>query len=217
MYTPEHFKIKDSKEIFDFIELNSFAILISGSTGRLTATHIPVLLRRNDGEKGFLYGHIAKANPQWKNININSNIDEEVLVIFPGAHKYISPEWYEDTKINQAVPTWNYISVHAYGKIKILESKEDKTEVIKEVVKYFEGDESSYKTDDLKQSYFDSLLNGIIAFKIEITELQGKHKISQNHTEERQQSVINQLEKIGDEDSRDIAERMKNNLKEKNG
>jgi transcriptional regulator len=210
VYTPEHFKIEDKKEIFDFIHANSFAILISNNNNkcRLNATHLPVLLKEDEGENGFLYGHVAKANRQWK------DIDENVLVIFPGAHKYISPTWYET---NQTVPTWNYLSVHAYGELKILDDKEDKIKIIREVVKYFEGGESRYKVDDLKQSNFDGQLNGIVAFKIEITELQGKKKLSQNHPNERQQRVIIQLEKSDDEDSKEIAARMKNNIKRKNG
>lgn len=208
MYTPKHFKIHDKKEIYEFINSNSFAILISNNKGKLNASHIPVLLKSDEGENRFLYGHVAKANRQLE------NIDEEVLVIFPGAHKYISPVWYET---NQAVPTWNYLSVHVYGKIEILHEKEEKIKIIRDVVKYFEGDESKYKVDELKPGYLDGLLKGITAFKIEITELQGKQKISQNHPEERQLRVINELEKLNDQDSIEIAARMKNNLKKKNG
>lgn len=208
MYTPKHFKIHDKKEIYEFINSNSFAILISNNNGKLNASHIPVLLKSDEGENGFLYGHVAKANRQLENIN------EEVLVIFPGAHKYISPVWYET---NQAVPTWNYVSVHVYGKIEILYEKEEKIKIIRDVVKYFEGSESKYKVDELKPGYFDGLLKGITAFKIEITELQGKQKISQNHPEERQLRVIDELEKLNDQDSIEIAARMKNNLKKKNG
>ncbi len=207
MYTPKHFKIHDKNEIFEFINANSFAILVSNNKGRLNASHIPVLLKSGEGENGFLYGHVAKANQQLK------NIDEEVLVIFPGAHKYISPSWYET---NQAVPTWNYLSVHVYGKIKILGDKEEKIKVIRDVVKYFEGDESKYNVNELKTDYFEGLLKGIVAFKIEITDVQGKQKISQNHPEQRQQRVINELEKFNDRDSNEIAALMKNNLKKRN-
>ncbi|MEO8209315.1 MAG: FMN-binding negative transcriptional regulator [bacterium] len=208
MYTPKHFKINDKIEIFNFIHEHSFAILVSNNTGKLNASHIPVLLKSEEGTNGFLYGHVARANEQLR------NIDEEVLVIFPGAHKYISPTWYET---NQTVPTWNYLSVHVYGKIKILEEKDDKIKIIKDVVEYFEGKDSSYNVDVLKPDYFEGLLRGIVAFKIEITELQGKQKISQNHPEERQRRVINELDKLNGEDSKEIAVRMKNNLKNKNG
>ncbi|HMS64767.1 MAG TPA: FMN-binding negative transcriptional regulator [Ignavibacteria bacterium] len=203
MYTPGYFKMNDPDEIRNFINENSFAILISNNEGKINATHIPVLFESGEGSKGFLYGHFAKANQQWK------NIDKEVLVIFPGAHKYISPTWYES---NQTVPTWSYISVHIYGNIEIVNSKEKKIKLVKDLVKYFESDESSYSTDQLKQSYFDGLINGIVGFKIEITRIEGKKKISQNHPEERQKRVIDKLKEIGDDDSQKIVEKMKENL-----
>ncbi len=196
--------MNDRDEIIDFIHHNSFAILISGNKSKLNATHIPILLKSNEGENGFLYGHIAKANRQ------TDDIDGEVLVIFSGAHKYISPTWYET---NQTVPTWSYLSVHVYGKIEILDDRESKIEIVKDAVKYFEESNSSYNVEDLNEKYFEGLIKGITAFKIEITEIQGKKKISQNHPEERQKRVISELEKSGDEDSADIAVRMKNNLK----
>ncbi len=195
--------MNDPDEIRNFINENSFAILISNNEGKINATHIPVLFESGEGSKGFLYGHFAKANQQWK------NIDKEVLVIFPGAHKYISPTWYES---NQTVPTWSYISVHIYGNIEIVNSKEKKIKLVKDLVKYFESDESSYSTDQLKQSYFDGLINGIVGFKIEITRIEGKKKISQNHPEERQKRVIDKLKEIGDDDSQKIVEKMKENL-----
>lgn len=195
--------MNDPDEIRNFINENSFAILISNNEGKINATHVPVLFESGEGSKGFLYGHFAKANQQWK------NIDKEVLVIFPGAHKYISPTWYES---NQTVPTWSYISVHIYGNIEIVNSKEKKIKLVKDLVKYFESDESSYSTDQLKQSYFDGLINGIVGFKIEITRIEGKKKISQNHPEERQKRVIDKLKEIGDDDSQKIVEKMKENL-----
>lgn len=203
MYTPEYFKMDDIREITDFIRQNSFAILISNNNGKLNSTHIPILIESEEGENGFLYGHFAKANQQWK------NIDKEVLVIFSGAHKYISPTWYES---DQTVPTWSYLSVHVYGNIEIINDKDVKIKLVKDLVKYFEGENSSYSIENLKQSYFEGQINGIVGFKIEITKIEGKKKISQNHPEERQKRVIDKLEEIDDENSKEIAERMKMNL-----
>jgi transcriptional regulator len=199
--------MNDRDEILDFIHHNSFAILITNNNFKLNATHIPILLKSDEGENGYLYGHIAKANRQL------DDIDSEVLVVFSGAHKYISPTWYET---DQTVPTWSYLSVHVYGKIEILEDREGKIEIVKDAVKYFEESNSNYKVEDLNEKYFEGLIKGITAFKIEITEIQGKKKISQNHPEERQKRVISELEKFSDEDSADIVRRMKNNLKTDN-
>ena len=203
MYTPEYFKMNDKNEIIDFIRQNSFAILISTNDGKLNSTHIPILIESEEGVNGFLYGHFAKANQQWK------NIDKEVLVIFPGAHKYISPTWYES---DQTVPTWNYLAVHVYGNIEIVNDKDEKIKLVKDLVNYFEGENSSYSTENLKQNYFEGQINGIVGFKIEITKIEGKKKISQNHPEERQKRVIDKLEEIDDEDSKEIAGKMKKNL-----
>lgn len=198
----------DENEIYDFILNNSFAILVSNNEDKLNATHIPLILKKDEGEKGFLYGHVAKANYQM------NNISENVLVIFPGAHKYISSSWYES---DQTVPTWSYLSVHVNGKIQILEDRESKINILKESVEFFEEKDSSYKIEDLKENYFEGLLKGIIAFKIEIREIEGKKKISQNHPEERQKLVIEQLEKNSDTDSMTIVSKMKEMLENKSG
>ena len=195
----------DENEICDFIRQNSFAILISWNEHKLNATHIPLLLDLNEGEKGVLYGHVAKANYQM------SNISKDVLAIFPGAHKYISPQWYES---DQTVPTWSYLAVHVYGVIHILEDRDSKVNILKETVNYFEGKDSSYKMENLKENYFEGLLKGITAFKIEITGIEGKKKISQNHPEDRQKLVIGQLEKNQDTDSEIIVSKMKEQMKE---
>lgn len=193
--------MKDIGEIHDFIDKNSFGILVSRNDGRLTGSHIPMLLKKDEGQNGFLYGHIAGANHQ------RINAEEDVLVIFPGAHKYISSSWYET---NQSVPTWNYLSVHIYGKIKFTESREEKEKIVRDVVEYFEEENSSYNVDDLKPEYFEGLLKGITAFKIEIVSFEGKKKLSQNHGEERRQRIISKLDSMDDDDSKEISRRMKN-------
>lgn len=203
MYIPKHTRIDDKHKIFEFINKNSFAILITRNDGILNATHVPILLDGANVSDILLFGHIAKANQQWK------NIDKEVLVIFSGAHHYISSSWYE-TK--QSVPTWNYLAVHAYGNIEIINEREEKINVLNKTVNYFESENSPYKIDDLKSSYFEGLLNGIVAFRIVVTKLEGKEKLSQNHPVERQIRVINQLEKSDDADAKTIANLMKKNL-----
>lgn len=203
MYTPKHTLISDINEIHNFMEANSFAILVTVNGKKINATHLPVLTDKKDSEYGTLYCHISKANEQWKNIS------GEVLVIFPGAHHYISPSWYET---GQSVPTWNYVSVHAYGEIEITEDYEMKKKHMSELVKFYERKDSSYKTENLDKKYFDGLLNGTVAFKIRITKLEGKKKLSQNHPEDRQRLVIKELEKSGSDDAKVISELMRKNL-----
>ncbi|MFZ1321555.1 MAG: FMN-binding negative transcriptional regulator [Ignavibacteria bacterium] len=203
MYIPKHNRMKNEDEIFDFIKSNNFGILVSLNDSKITVTHIPFLLKRGEGKYGELYCHIAKANPQ------HQNISGEILVIFPGAHKYISSGWYES---DQAVPTWNYLSVHVYGELQIINERDDKFEIIKDLEDHFEPDIKKYSLDDLKPEYLENLLKGIVAFKIVITSVEGKEKLSQNHSMQRQKIVIDKLYEIADTDSIIIADKMKNIL-----
>lgn len=202
MYIPKHNLMKEN-DVFDFIENNSFGILISQNEGKLTGTHIPFLLKRNEGSKGKLVCHIAKANPQWKDIS------GEALVIFPGPHKYISPSWYES---GQAVPTWNYMSAHVYGNIKIIEDTEGRYNAVKELVELFEPEKERYSIENLKPEYLEGLLKGIVVFEIAINSVEGKEKLSQNHSAERQKRIIENLFNEKDSDAKKIADRMKQNL-----
>jgi transcriptional regulator len=202
MYIPKHFQITDEATIFNIIETNSFATLISQHSGEPYATHIPINLDRNTK---VLYGHFAKANPQWSDIT-----NQQVLVIFQGAHSYISPSWYETSK---AVPTWNYVAVHIYGNLEIVDNDKEIMEILRKQVKTYEKPTSSYQLDSAEPGYIEGLRKGIAAFKINISRIEGKAKLSQNHSAERQQLVIQQLEQLPDENSSNIAELMRKNLK----
>lgn len=200
MYIPKHFQAKDKEEIFNVIEENGFATLYSQSNGTPWATHLPLILDRS---KKFLYGHFARANPQWKEIE-----HQTVLAIFQGPHCYISPSWYETY---QTVPTWNYIAVHVTGKLEIIEGQELKDSLEQLVLKY-EGPTSSYQLSQVDPTYIANLMKGLIGFRIEIKQLEGQFKLSQNHSKHRQSLVIQQLEKSKRENEESIAKFMKRNL-----
>jgi transcriptional regulator len=202
MYIPKHFKMEDTTEIYNFIEKNSFATLVTNHNGEPYATHIPLTL---DRELGTLYGHFARPNPQWKDMT-----NQEILVIFQGPHSYISPSWYET---NDAVPTWNYTVVHVYGQVELIENSAELMSTLKDLVKKYEGPNSSYKLENLDSSYVSGLAKGIVGFKIKITRVEGKKKLSQNHPEERRKLVIRQLEQTTSEDSKLIAKLMRETLK----
>lgn len=204
MYVPEHFKMDDEEEIYEFIERNSFAALISQHNGEPCATHLPLLL-----DKGLntLYGHFARANDQWKDAE-----DQAVLAIFHGPHGYISPSWYE-TKI--AVPTWNYSAVHVYGKMELLDNEKEVFDSLAKMVKKYEKPESSYQLQDVDPRYLAGMAKGIVGFKINITKIEAKAKLSQNHPPERQKAVIEQLENSPNPHDQQIAEQMKKNLNKK--
>lgn len=202
MYIPNHFKIDNEEILYDFMENNSFATLISQHNGEPYATHLPLTIHKKEG---VLYGHFARPNGQWKDIE-----NQKVLVIFQGPHCYISPSWYET---NKAVPTWNYVAVHVYGQLEIVEDGQELLGALAEMVTTYEKPNSSYQLKDVDPGFIEGMTKGIVGFRINITKIEGKAKLSQNHTVERQELVIEQLENSTDQNDRLIAALMRNNLK----
>jgi len=192
MYVPKHFEITDKGEINSFIEANAFGQLISTVGGRLFSTHLPVLL--ND-EGNHLLGHLARANPQWKDIE-----EQEVMITLQGPHDYISPSWYH----SPGVPTWNYQTVHIYGNCHVFE---DATKLKQVVDKLTEKFESAFE-EPWKLTYKASMLQGIVGIEVEITEIQCKYKLSQNRSREDQTKVTKLLQETG---SRELALAMNTN------
>ncbi|MGP4039089.1 FMN-binding negative transcriptional regulator [Gracilibacillus sp. D59] len=202
MYIPEHFKVTDETIAYEIIKEHSFATLFSQHNGMPFATHLPLILNK---EKSYLYGHFARPNPQWKDVT-----NQTVLAIFHGPHCYISPSWYET---NKAVPTWNYVTVHVNGEVELLEDENELADSLHEMVLKYESPDSSYRLDDLDAKFLGALNKGIQGFKIKINRIEGKAKLSQNHSLERQELVINQLEQILNADEQQISSLMKANLK----
>lgn len=195
MYIPNYYKETDIDKLFAFMQSHSFATLVSGGNN-LHATHLPFVVEKRE-DNIYLVSHLAKANPQWKQFN-DSN---ELLIIFQGAHGYVSPTHYEST---QNVPTWNYIAVHAYGKAAIIE---DTTAVICVLEKMIMSYEPAYyeQWKSLSQEYINGMLKGIVAFEIEVTKLEGKYKLSQNKTENEKQAIIATFESS----NKELAEEMR--------
>jgi transcriptional regulator len=131
MYIPAAFAETDLAKLDDFIELNSFGLLVSQVEGLPFATHLPFLLERTTGPHGTLLGHMARANPQWREAGGQTG-----LAIFSGPHAYISPTWYE---AEQVVPTWNYTAVHAYGRLQIVEDEGALLEIVERSVRVYEN------------------------------------------------------------------------------
>ncbi|HDR7315374.1 TPA: FMN-binding negative transcriptional regulator, partial [Bacillus cytotoxicus] len=169
MYIPKIFKMKELKVAYDVIHKNSFATLVSMHEDIPFATHLPLLLNK---ENTYLYGHFALQNPQWKDIE-----NKSVLAIFHGPHCYISPSWYET---NQAVPTWNYVTVHVYGEFEFIENEHELMDSLHDMVLKYEAPNSSYKLKDLDTTYLSGMNKGIQGFKIKIIKIEGKEKLSQN-------------------------------------
>ena len=202
MYIPKHFKIDDDGTIYEFIEKYSFATLFSQHNGEPCATHLPLILNKNENA---LYGHFARPNEQWKDAE-----NQQVLVIFQGPHSYISPSWYESMK---AVPTWNYVSIHVKGKMEIIEDHQVIFDSLNDMVKKYEIPSSPYRLSEIDPSFIEGMSKGIVTFRINITKMEGKAKLSQNHPVERQELIIKALENTSQYDNVQVAALMKKNLK----
>lgn len=200
MYIPNLNLLTDRFEAVAFMKRFSFASIITAKDGLPTATHLPFLITLKD-ETIVLTSHFAKANEQWKDIESN-----KVLVIFSEPHAYISPKHY-DKDLN--VPTWNYISVHAYGEGKLVTESEKVTEILERTIDNYE---IAYRQQwsKLPDDYRSKLSNGIVAFEIKVTDLQGKKKLSQNRSENEKERIVTALSKSEDTNEKLIADYMKN-------
>ncbi|MER9587102.1 FMN-binding negative transcriptional regulator [Mesorhizobium sp. M0276] len=178
MYVPPHFAVHDQNAQFDLIERHPLGILVTQSKGILDANHVPFELDRSKGDKGVLNCHVARKNPVWEEV---ANGDE-VLVIFRAADAYISPNWYPSKhEFHKQVPTWNYLVVHAHGRITV---RDDERYVRRNVAKLTHMQETSqpvpWKMGDAPKDFIDTMVKAIVALEIEITGLVGKSKLSQN-------------------------------------
>ncbi len=202
MYIPASFAETDQNKLHDFIEQHSFATLVSQSETGPLASHLPLLLDRGGGPHGRLIGHMARANPQWQQAD-----GQSVLVIFNGPHAYISPTWYQDQNV---VPTWNYVAVHATGRLHVDDSRERRLEIVREYVEVFEtGQPAPWSIDSQSPEFIDRLLDAIVGFEIPVDRIEGKWKLNQNQNDRRRGFVVEALLRNGRDNSQCIAEMMK--------
>ncbi len=168
MYTPDHFREDRPEVLRDAVWQIAFATLI---TRDLDANHLPMLL-----EGGTLRGHVARANPVWK------QGDGDALAIFLGPHAYVSPGWYPSkAETGKAVPTWNYITVHARGRIRWIQDADWLRAHVGALSDSHEaGRDAPWAAADAPESYLATMLRAIVGFELTIETLEGKWKLSQN-------------------------------------
>ena len=200
MYVPRRFEEKDTAKIHAFIKENSFAILVSIKDGLPIGTHIPLRLERNAAGGDILMGHISRGNEQKYTLTDGA----KVLAIFPGPHAYISPRWYTEMK----VPTWNYIAVHVYGTVKIIEGEELRAALSRLINTYEQHMPRPVTIGEIPEKSVSDDLRGIVGFEISMDEVQAAYKLSQNRDEQSYHQVIEELDK-GDETAKAVAAEMK--------
>lgn len=178
MYTPSAFKDDDLGSLHALIEQTRLAILITHDEHGMQASHLPLLLRADQGAHGTLYGHLAKANPQWHALENGA----QALVIFPGADAYVSPSFYPaKAEHGKVVPTWNYVAVHAHGVAQVFTDPQRLLDVVSGLTdKHESGRISPWAVADAPADYIEKMLTAIVGFALPIERLEGKRKLSQN-------------------------------------
>lgn len=187
MYVPKHFAVDNLSAQHDLVDACDFGVVVSPGPDGLFATHIPLMLKRDEGKFGALYGHLARANPHVKLFG------SEALVVFSGPHAYVSPTWYSDRAAN--VPTWNYVAVHCTGTPVALEG--DVRAHLGEMVARYEG-ANGWSFDELAAPMQDTMPRAIVAFRMEITRIEGKAKLSQNKPVPERARVMEGLKAAGE-------------------
>jgi transcriptional regulator len=204
MYSPPYNQLENRAEVLAFMRANSFVLLVTGTGGTLHGSHLPAMVQERDGGL-VLDMHMARNNPQWREF-----FDEEVMVVFPGPHAYVSPRWYEE---QERVPTWNYAAVHAYGVPKVIADKEAKRESQRRLVAALDP-QWLPKFDALSAKYVEGMLEGIVNFEVAVTRLETRWKLSQNRSRGEQERIAAELEKSGDSAERALAALTRRHLNE---
>ncbi len=181
MYLPQKFSERRLDVLHDFIERHPLGMVVSVVDGTPVVDHVPTLLARDSGSNGTLQGHVARANPLWRSASNGA----EVLVVFHGADAYISPSGYPSKRTDgKVVPTWNYSVVHARGTIRFIDDESWLHQLVSQLADRFERDRPApWAVSDAPADYVSAMLRAIVGFEIELTELVGKFKASQNRSD----------------------------------
>jgi transcriptional regulator len=193
MYIPSSFAEEDVSTLYAFVEAHPLATLVTAVDGSgLFATHLPLLLDRTVEPRGRLFGHIARANPHARQLASGSS---DALVIFTGPEAYITPAWYATKAASgRVVPTWNYVAVHAYGKVTLRGEPEFLRPHLEALTRQHEVSRAgTWEVSDAPDDYIAQQMRAIVGVEITIERLEGKWKMSQNRSGEDIDGVVNGL------------------------
>ena len=198
MYIPKLYREEDKEKNLEFLKQNNFPALVTYDGEKPIATHLPVEVDEAEDGTLTILGHMSRANPQWKSFG-----EQEVLLIFQGAHTYVSPRWYDHVN----VPTWNYMMVHVYGKVRLVEG--DKLySLLSGLVKNHEV-QTSYSLESLPQDFVQKEMSGVVGFAVDVTRVDAGYKLSQNRNDADHENIVHELQKRGDDNSVGVAKAMK--------
>jgi transcriptional regulator len=202
MYIPPAFRDDDVESIRATIRGARLASLVTATTEGPVATPLPLFLDDSEGEHGVLYGHVARANPQWQIPPIG-----HALAIFAGPDAYVTPSWYATKQeTGKVVPTWNYIAVHAYGAVEFFHDPERLLEVVTRLTNRHEGARAEpWAVDDAPADFIAAQLRAIVGVRIAVARFEGKRKMSQNRPEADRVGVVQGLAASEDLHDREVA------------
>jgi len=205
MYIPQANRITDLEESFTIIRQNSFATIVTIADGVPVASNVPILLDAQRGPYGTLIMHLARANPQAAQLADG----QEALCIFQGPHAYVSPAWYE---AELAVPTWNYVAVHAYGRTHVIDDMHMLRDQLQKLIATYENGRANPWPGQLPDDFMGKMMRGIVGFEMPISRLEGKAKLSQNRSRTDRAGVIEGLRDSPSETERAVAQLMEAQL-----
>lgn len=204
MYVPRHFAETRIEVLHAFVRAHPLATIVVGDADGLSADHVPLTLRADQGPQGSLLGHVARANPLWR----RAGDGRDCLVVFHGAQHYISPNGYATKHDDgRVVPTWNYEVVHAEGRIHAVDDAARLRALLEELTAEHERSQPiPWRVDDAPADYVAALVKAVVGIRIEITALVGKFKLSQNQPARNRDSLIADLQGRDDPRSREMAD-----------
>ncbi|MDH0304156.1 MULTISPECIES: FMN-binding negative transcriptional regulator [unclassified Pseudomonas] len=207
MYNSKPHQEHDVGRLHQHMLHTRLAMLVSHGAQGLLATHLPVLVATDEGEFGTVYGHLARANRQWQDLQQGA----DALLVFPGADAYVSPSFYPSKLTNpKVVPTWNYTAVHAYGPVEVIHEPEPLLDIVSRLTdRHEQGRAEPWQVTDAPGDYLDGMLRAIVGIRLPITRLQGARKLSQNRSAEDVAGVRDGLTTSADHQDNQLAAHMR--------
>lgn len=197
MYLPPHFEATDPASLHRLMRAYPLGALVTQGEQGLDANHLPFEFDADEGEHGILRAHVARNNPLWQEVKEG----QEVLVIFRAAEGYISPNWYPSKQEHhKQVPTWNYAVVHAHGRIRVRDDARFVRRLLATLTRTHEAAEPApWKMADAPRDYIEAMVQAVVGIEIEIDQLVGKFKLSQNKEKEDREGAIQGARERGGE------------------
>lgn len=210
MYISKHHQLTDQDAIHSLVESHPLGAWVCQANGALVANHIPFFLDRTKGPLGTLVGHVARANPVWRDLEPTTLS----VVMFQGPQAYITPGWYPGKKEHgKVVPTWDYTVAHAHGTVRVIQDRGWLLEMLNRLTGFNEtGRQAPWRVADAPEAYIDKLLRAIVSIEMPIDRLEGKLKASQDEALEDRRGTVAGLQEDGHPERQALAQLVRKTL-----